>query len=108
VFLNSTFADRRTSTLDSQSALGLTYVGPTAGRDRDVIGIALGRTHVNPRVARGLVPARSSEWIGEIFYGVAIDRWLELRPDIQYVHQPGGIAHLTDDVIVGLRLSVNL
>jgi porin len=94
--------------LDNQSALGLTYVGPMPGRDHDVIGIALGRTHVNSRVGRGLVPTRGSEWIGEIFYGVAIDKWLELRPDIQYVYQPGGIAHVTDDVIVGLRLSINL
>jgi porin len=108
VFLNSTSADRRTSTLDNQSALGLTYVGPTSSREHDVIGIALGRTHVNPRVARDLAPARGSEWVGEIFYGVAIDKWLELRPDIQYVYRPGGIAHVTDDVIVGLRLSVSL
>ena len=80
VFLNSTSSDRWTSTLDNQSALGLIYVGPTSSREHDVIGIALGRTHVNPHVARNLSPARGSEWVGEIFYGVAIDRWLELRP----------------------------
>jgi porin len=107
-FLNSTSADRRTSILDNQSALGLIYIGPTSSREHDVIGIALGRTHVNPRIARNLSPARGSEWVGEIFYGVAIDRWLELRPDIQYVYQPGGISRATDDVIVGLRLSVSL
>ena len=33
-------------------------------------------------------------------------KWLDLRPTIQYIHQPGGIAHNTDDVIVGLRVLV--
>jgi porin len=112
VFLNSTFADRRTATLDNQTALGMIYVGPLPSREHDVVGIALGRTHVNPRIAgaEDLIGAQrqGSEWVGEIFYGVAIDKWLELRPDIQYIYQPGGIAHVTDDVIVGLRLSVSL
>ena len=117
-FLNSTFADRRTSTLDNQTALGLVYVGPCKSREHDVLGIGFGRTHVNPRLAKaesvatGLrqqpLPARGSEWVGEIFYGIAIDKWLELRPDVQYVYQPGGLAHVTSDVILGLRLSINL
>ena len=117
-FFNSTFADRRTSTLDSQTALGLLYVGPWKRREHDVLGIAIARTHVNPRVSRaeslsnGLrddpLPARGAEWVGEIFYGIAIDKWLELRPDFQYVYQPGGLAHVTNDVIAGLRLSINL
>jgi len=46
--------------------------------------------------------------VGEVFYGVKIARWLELRPDIQYIAQPGGVAHTRDDVIVGMRVSVNL
>ena len=117
-FFNSTSADPRTSTLDNQTALGLLYVGPWKTRDHDVVGVALARTHVNPRVARaespsgGLrqdpLPTRGSEWVAEIFYGIAIDRWLELRPDFQYVHQPGGFSNGTDDVVLGVRLSVNL
>jgi porin len=33
--------------------------------------------------------------------------WLTLCPDIQYVHDPGGIAENTDELIVGLRVSIN-
>jgi carbohydrate-selective porin OprB len=32
---------------------------------------------------------------------------LNLRPNIQYVRQPGGVAQNTDDVILGLRLSIS-
>ena len=117
-FFNATFADRRTSTLDSQISAGLLYTGPFASRSTDVLGVAFGRTHVNSRIAAaaslfnetnaGTLPIRGSEYVGEVFYGVKIARWLELRPDIQYVAQPGGIAHSRDDVIVGIRVSVNL
>jgi len=117
-FLNSTFADRRTSTLDNQTAFGLLYVGPWKSREHDVIGVGFGRTHVNPRVSRAAnisssfrpdpLRSRGSEWVGEIFYGFALDKWLELRPDFQYVYQPGGLGHVTNDVIVGLRLSIHL
>ena len=117
VFFNATFADRRTSALDSQIAAGVFYTGPFALRPADEIGFAVGRTHVNSRIAAveiqqnaaglGPVSVQSSEYVAEIFYSVHAAKWLELRPNIQYVHQPGGIAQSSDDVIAGLRLSVN-
>ena len=117
VFFNATFADRQTATLDNQIAAGVFYTGPFASRPADKIGLAIGRTHVNSRIAGiesqqnaaglGPVGVQSSEYVGEIFYSVHPTKWLELRPNIQYVHQPGGIAQDTDDVIGGLRLSVN-
>jgi len=117
VFFNSTFADRRTSALDHQVAAGVFYTGPFASRPADKIGLAIGRTHVNNRIAEvesqenaaglGPVGVQRSEYVGEIFYGAHATKWLELRPNIQCIHQPGGIAQNTDDLIVGLRLSVN-
>jgi porin len=56
----------------------------------------------------GSVGVQSSEYVAELFYGVHVGRWLDLRPNIQYVAQPGGIARNTNDVIVGLRVSANL
>jgi porin len=117
VFFNATYADRRTSTLDNQIAAGLLYKGPFAPRPADKLGFAIGRTHVNSRIADletqldaahpGSVGGQGSEYVAELFYGVHVNRWLDLRPNIQYVVQPGGIARNTNDVIVGLRLSVN-
>jgi len=117
VFLNATFADRRTTILDNQIAAGLLYIGPLASRPADELGFSLGRTHVNSRVAdveiqqnaAGLVPVgvQGSEYAGELFYNLHAARWLNLRPNIQYVRQPGGVAQNIDDVILGLRLSIS-
>ena len=118
VFFNATYADRRTSTQDNQYAAGLLYKGPFALRPADTLGFAIGRTHVNSRIANvetqvnavnpGSVGVQGSEYVGELFYGVHVTRWLDLRPNVQYVVQPGGVASNTSDVIVGLRVSANL
>ena len=119
VFFNATYADRRTST-QGQSARRRP---PLQGafrflRPADELGFAVGRTHVNSRVADvetqldsanpGSVGVQGSEYAAEFFYGIHVGRWLELRPNVQYVVQPGGIARNTNDVIVGLRVSAAL
>jgi porin len=118
VFFNWTYADRRTSVQDGQAALGLLYTGLFAGRPADELGIAAGTTHVNTRIAEveqlqnldgyGPVGVQTSEWVGEVFYNLHLAGWLDLRPSVQYVAQPGGIAGNTNDVIVGMRVAVNL
>ena len=116
-FLNATFADRRTATLDSQIAIGIKYTGMFDFRPNDDIALAFGRTHVNSRVVLGeqlqngaglgAVPVQGSEYPIELYYTVHATNWLNLRPNIQYIHHPGGISQ-TDDVILGLKLSLNL
>lgn len=116
-FLNGVYADRRTSTLDTQIAAGVLYSGPIAWRPDDEVGLAIGRTHVNSRVAavetlqnavgQSPVGVQNAEYVGELFYKIQATGWLALRPDIQYVHDPDGIAKNTDDLVVGLRISVN-
>jgi porin len=115
VFFNATYADRRTSAQDNQIATGLFYKGTFKSRPADELGFAIGRSHVNSRIADvetqidaanpGSVGIQGYEYAGELFYAVHINRWLELRPNVQYVVQPGGIARNTNDVIVGLRFS---
>jgi len=126
VFVNATYADRRTSLLDRQVAAGVLYSGPFAARAADELGFAVGETHVNPRVsgverlqdALGYgtdvpgygyepVPVQTSEWAGEIFYNLHVRGWLDLRPNLQYVMQPGGVARNANDVIFGLRAAAN-
>jgi porin len=115
-FFNATFADRRTAAQDSQIAIGVKYTGPFSFRPKDDIALAFGRTHVNSRVALGEelendaglgpVPVQGSEYAAELYYTIQATDWLALRPNIQYIHQPGGISQ-TDDVILGLKMSIN-
>jgi porin len=51
---------------------------------------------------------QTSEYVGELFYSLHIAQWLQLRPDVQYVFRPGGNPRTTDDVIIALRLSIDL
>jgi porin len=118
VFFNATYADRRTSTQDNQITTGLLYKGPFKLRPADELGFAIGRSHVNSRIADvetrlnaatpGSVGVQGYEYVAEVFYGVHITRWLDLRPNVQFVGQPGGIARNTNDVIIGLKLLANL
>jgi porin len=118
VFLNATYADRRTSMLDSQVALGIEYKGLFASRPFDMLGLAVGETHVNSRVGEAErlrntgfnepVDVQSSEWSSELFYNIDIGQWLDLRPNVQYIAQPGGVARRTSDVILGFKLMINL
>jgi porin len=63
----------------------------------------------NAQNAAGLNPVgvQSAEYVGEVFYRAQATPWLDLRPSIQYVRDPGGIGSNTPDVVIGLRLSVN-
>jgi porin len=118
VFANATYADRRTSTIDSQVAVGMLYQQPFAWRSADELGIAVGETHVNPRVADverlqnargyGLPGAQTSEWVAEAFYNIHVKGWLDLRPSVEDVVAPGGVSRNANDLIVGLRLAINL
>jgi len=116
-FLNMTFADHRTATLDSQIAMGLFYTGPFDSRPIDQIGVAIGRTHVNGRVAQsqeaqnaaglGPVGVQYSEYASEIYYQFHVQNGFYLQPNLQYVHNPGGISQNTDDIILGLKAVIN-
>ena len=117
LFLNATSADRRTADLDKQVTFGLFDTGIFASRPADKLGVAIGGTHVNSRIAAGerlqnalggdQTAIQGSEYAAEIFYGAVIVPWFELRPNVQYVRHPGGTAQNTDDVIVGLKLAAN-
>jgi porin len=117
LFLNASFADRRTAFLDNQIAVGMTYTGLFDTRPQDALGLAVGRTHVNQRVktAQELqndagipVSVQTSEYATELYYGLQVAPWAVVRPNLQYIHQPGGISHNTDDVVLGLKLQVRM
>jgi len=116
-FFNGSIADHRTSSVNTQVALGLKYKGLLPFRPQDDIAIAFGRTGVNGRIAQGEVlenaaglapvPIQGGEYATELYYTIRPTGWLDLRPNVQYIHQPGGISQ-TDDVILGLKVSARL
>lgn len=112
VSLRFSQADTRTVRTDNQLTVGLTYMGAIAARPKDVIGFALGRTHVNPRaeefspIAHAFRP--TAEYVGELYYGLDVEGWLTLRPNLQYIVYPGGLRQRSDVAVLGLKAAVTL
>jgi porin len=114
VFANFTQADRKTSITDNQIAVGLFWKPPIKSLPDDVLAFAVGRTHVNSRFAHGqeLDPAnpepQKSEYAAELYYSAHPTTWLEMRPNVQYIHNPGGRSDAHDVGVLGLKFAVTL
>jgi porin len=117
LFLNATVADDQTATTDYQISAGVTSKGFFDGRPDDVIGLAIGTTHVNDHVADGEklvneaalgpVAVQHSEYVTELYYGCQVTGWLLARPNLQFVRHPGGTNDNKDVVVIGLKTSIN-
>jgi porin len=115
LFANFVQADRDTASIDQLITAGLIYAGPFSARPQDDIGLAIGRTHVNSRVADGQrlqneaglgpVPVQGSEYPLETYYTFNATRWLSLRPNLQFIRHPGGTSANKNAVVVGLKTS---
>ncbi len=117
LFFNATIADRRTATTDYQIAGGLTYTGPLQSRPEDDIGFAVGTTHVNSRIAfaeelqnlagLGPVAVQGNEYSMELYYTYRPLAGLQVRPNIQYVIDPGGTGTNSNALVFGLKTVAN-
>jgi porin len=116
LFANFVQADRNTATIDQLITIGLFYTGLFNARPQDDLGFAVGRTHVNNNVAQGQelqnanglgpVAVQSSEYPVELYYSINVNKWLMLRPNIQYIYHPGGTSENANVVVLGLKASV--
>jgi porin len=112
MFANVTFADRATTLTDNQVALGLFYKGLAPSLPGDVIGLGLARTNVNGRAEQadrlaGTRP-RDAEYAAELYYSVSPTEWLVVQPNVQWIHQPGGVRGAKDVGVLGLKAAITL
>ncbi|WP_313319986.1 carbohydrate porin [Stenotrophomonas sp.] len=125
LFANLTIHDKATNTVDGFQQLGAVYRGPFNARPHDDIGLGIGRIHVNDRVARRqrllnasndveafadplYQPVQRTEYNAELYYGVHVSDWLTVRPNLQYVKDPGGVAEVDSALVLGIKLQVAL
>jgi porin len=105
-------ADRATTIQDNQAAAGLFYAAPFASRPDDHIGVGVARTDYNDRAAEAIGLANPgaalphAEYSTEIYYSYFLTSWLTLRPDLQYIADPGGYDNRTPVVVVGARTDI--
>ena len=100
-FANFTWHDRKTNKVDNSQQLGLKYIGLVDSQPNDILGLALNRVHVNNRISNPNLDA-SAEYNIELNYSYSPTKWLMLRPNLQYVINPGSTNSVDDAVVLGL------
>ncbi|MTD19646.1 porin [Pseudomonas sp. CCM 7891] len=122
VFAHYSQYDKRSSTLDWQAQVGAIYAGPFDARPQDSLAIGFSELHVNPALtknqhlhneARNLTdydnpayqPIQHAEYVAEIHYDFKLTPWLMLRPNIQYLSNPGGVYEVDNATVVGLTVN---
>ncbi len=96
---------------------GLVLYKPFAGRPRDTVALGYGRAVPNPRSRDVLQQAAeasdnampnldSGEQLIELSYGYQATPWLTLRPDVQYIIEPGAFSgeKINNALVLGLQV----
>lgn len=100
-FLEYGRTQRSVNTIDWHAGAGLAWTGLLGARPDDVIGFSPQYAHISPQA--GL--PHSYELAIEMFYKLQIAPWAVLKPDLQYIVNPGG--QYADALVGTLRLTVN-
>lgn len=106
--------DQRTASTGDEITVEALYTAPTPARPNDQVGLALGRSSVTAREAElsaitdpSLGP-QHAEYRTEIFYRTPLCRGVFVRPNLQYIVDPGGYRERSSAFITGVRLDINL
>lgn len=106
-FANFTWHDRDTNKVDNSQQLGLKYIGLVDSQPNDILGLAVNRVHVNDRFADSRpVYDASAEYNIELNYSYNATKWLMLRPNLQYVINPGSSNQVDNALVLGLTTRV--
>lgn len=106
-FANFTWHDRTTNKVDNTQQIGLKYVGLSTTLPNDYVGLGVNRVHVNNRLSSLKEPFNASaEYNVELNYSYNPTKWLMLRPNLQYVINPGSTNNVDDAFVLGLSTKV--
>jgi porin len=121
VFMNFVETDHDITQIAQIAEIGLFWTGPLTVRPQDDLGIAFGRTRINSRVTDSevlyntqvapilnLPPERvqHAEYPMEIYYSVNVTPAITIRPNVQFIHAPGGVDDRANVLVLGVHSSV--
>lgn len=102
-FLQFGHADREVSIFEDHLGLGLAWSSP-AGYRQPSAGIGISRASLSRAEDSGF--SASSETAVELYYGFEPFRWVRLKPDLQWVKNPGGDASRPDLWVATIRFTL--
>lgn len=87
VFLQFGWAPSDRNQVTRYLGAGFAYKGFLICRPHDILGFGVGHTDLVGSLPPGQKAKLTS---AELFYDIQLNRWMSLRPDIQYFDNPGG------------------
>jgi porin len=103
-------APSNTNYIDYYIESGFNFTGFIPGRDNDVGGIAMGRSHVSDNYSQSQIlqgnPPSTAETVIEATYKVQMAPWWSIQPDIQYIVTPSGVEGSRNALALGLRTNI--
>jgi porin len=102
VFAQYGWSDDRVMEASQYFGLGFQWTGPVRGRDADVLG--LGVFHVELSDEADF--EKANETVVELFYRAQIAPWFSIKPDAQYIANPGG-SRRDDALALGARVELS-
>jgi porin len=110
LFVRSGGAPSNTNFVDYYAEGGFNFTGFIPGRDTDVGGIAVARSHVSDDYGASQIlqgnPPSSAETVIEATYKVQLAPWWSVQPDVQYIVTPSGVVGSRNATVLGLRTMV--
>jgi porin len=87
------------------ASAGVVWRGALPERDADVVGAGVSWVQFTNEPGAGFTD--DAETAIELFYKVQVTPWLSVKPDLQYIVNPGGVG-LDDALVASVRLEVAL
>jgi porin len=101
-FLQYGSADEDVSDCDRHLGAGVTLTG-CCGRADDAVGFYFSQAHFSEAAGT----TASSENVFEVFYRCQARSWLVVKPDVQYITDPGGDESVDPALALTLRLQID-
>ena len=96
------FGDAEVNSVRQQIGAGLTWVGPYAKENPDIVGVGVTAALLSD--AAGSPFTQDTETTFELFYDWQATSYLSIKPDLQYIVHPGG-AGFDDALVATLRVT---
>ncbi len=100
-FLQLGIADGDVSEIKHHYSLGAAWTGAMDGRDDDITGLMLSYVELSDTTGSGFT--EDFELAIELFHRLQITPWFAIKPDLQWIINPGGDKTLSDALVATLR-----
>ncbi len=103
-FIQYGYADEQVSSIVHHLGTGVSWTGVIPHRDEDVLGLGASTGLLSDITGSGLTD--DAETALEVFYRLQITPFFAIKPDLQYIINPGGSG--ADDALVGtIRVEIS-